>query len=100
MLSRDAPGDSWQRYDSPGSPRFGGRTASISLASFALVCRRGRASQARANERLAMLEFGSEWSPEFRFLYQAAAKMRRETEAEDERKRRSEAGHEREPSAP
>jgi hypothetical protein len=28
-----------------------------------------------------MIEFGSEWSPNFRFLYQAAVNMRRETEA-------------------
>jgi F0F1-type ATP synthase assembly protein I len=52
-----------------------------------------------ANGWLTMVGFGFGVVAGFRFLYQAAVKMRRETEEEDERERRSESGDEGPPPA-
>ena len=51
------------------------------------------------NGVLTVVGFGFGVVAGFRFLYQAAVKMRRETEAEDERERRSESGDDRRPPA-
>jgi ATP synthase protein I len=51
------------------------------------------------NGWLTVIGFGFGVVAGFRFLYQAAVKMRRETEAEDERERRSQSGDDREPPA-
>lgn len=51
------------------------------------------------NGWLTVIGFGFGVVAGFRFLYQAAVKMRRETEAEDERQRRSESGDDRLPPA-